>query len=318
MLKRIKNRTSKKPVLYTKIQYSVTFQAASSSEQTLTLGAIRFVADGGFDDYGTGYLYWAKIWFDDLGETNARKLAAWSHEVMRVEYCGTGRYRLAGGTSQSANASFIANALLTDRLRVMNSTATNVGGWDACQMRTFINARMPDALPTVWRTMLKQVKISASEGNKSSNILLSDDYFYIPAYVEMGGSGTPYISEGSAISWFTSDIRRAKFRGMFIPDDATYYTDASDPSLVSSNNVTSGDVWKQNGNGTCYIYATDEEVAYYGLTKSIEASIGGYWVSAYYWWERSPNVDVTTYFWYVNTNGSNSNYGANPSYGVCP
>lgn len=294
---------------------------STNSEQTLTLGAIRFVADGGFDDYGYGYLYWAKIWFDDLGETNARKLAAWSHEVMRVEYCGTGRYRLAGGTSQSANASFVANALLTDRLRVMNPTATNVGGWDACQMRTFINARMTDALPIVWRTMLKQVKIGASEGNKSSNILLSDDYFYIPAYVEMGGSGTPYISEGSAISWFTSDIRRAKFRGMFIPDDATYYTDASDPSLVSSNNITSGDVWKQNGNGSCYIYATDKEVAYYGLTKSVEASIGGYWVSASPWWERSPFVGYTNNFWNVDTNGSNNNHGANGangSYGVCP
>lgn len=292
---------------------------STSTEQTLTLGAIRFMADGGFDDYGSGYLYWAKVWFDDLGDSNALKLAAWSHEVMRVEYCGTGRYRLANGTSQSANASFIANALLTDRLRTMNPTATNTGGWDACKMRTFINNRMPNALPTAWRTMLKEVKISASEGNKSTNILVSNDFFYIPAYIEMGGSGTTYISEGSHISWFTSDIRRAKFRGMFIPDDATYYTDGSDPSLVSTNNVTSGDVWKQNGNSTCYIYATDEEVAYYGLSKSIEASIGGYWVSAYSWWERSPLVGNTIGFWYVYTNGSNNySYGANSSYGVCP
>ena len=293
---------------------------STNSEQTLTLGAIRFVADGGFDDYGKGYLYWAKIWFDDLGETNCRQLAAWSHETMRVEYCGTGRYRLSGGTSQRANASFVANTLLTDRLRVMNSTNTNVGGWDACQMRTlFINTRMPNALPTVWRTMLKQVQISASEGNKSNNILVSNDYFYIPAYVEMGGSGTAYINEGTAISWFNSDIRRAKFRGMIIPDDATYYTNSTDPSLVSSNNVLSGDVWKENGNGRCYIYATDEEIAYYGLSKTDgkATSIGGYWISACGWWERSPNVGNTINFWGVNTNGNNF-YNANSSYGVCP
>lgn len=183
---------------------------------------------------------------------------------------------------------------------------------------------MTDALPTVWRTMLKQVKIGASEGNKSSNILLSDDYFYIPAYVEMGSSGTPYINEGSAISWFTSNIRRAKFRGMFIPDDATYYTDASDPSLVSSNNITSGDVWQKNGgSNTCYIYATDKEVTYYGLTKSVEASIGGYWVSANDWWERSPIVNQTNYFWYVNTSGNYGGVnwgisGAGAAFGVCP
>lgn len=237
---------------------------------------------------------------------------------MRVEYYGTSRYRLSGGGSQSSNASFISNALLTDRFRQMNSSGTNVGGWDACQMRSFLNLRMPEAFPTVWKSMLKQVKISASEGNKSSTILNSNDYFYLPCLREMGGSSeSPYNSEGSHISWFTSDIRRAKFRGMVIPDDVTYYTDASDPSLVSSNNITSGDVWKQNG-GTVYIYATDEEVAYYGLSKSQAASIGGYWVSAYYWWGRSPNVGNTTYFWYVSPNGSNGTTGANNSYGVCP
>ncbi len=298
----------------------LTRNRSTNTEQTLALGAIRFIADGGYDDYGSGYIYWAKIWYDDLGDTNARALASWSHEVMRVEFCGSERYRLAGGTSQRSNASFISNTLLVDRLRQMNPTNTNVGGWDGCAMRTFINDRLPLALPTVWRSMLKKVKISATEGNQSQTILVSEDYFYLPCYAEMGGSGTPYTSEGDAISWFTSDIRRAKYRGLIVPPDATYYTDANDPTTISTYTVYSGDVWRKSNSGRCWVYATAEDIRRYGLstTDGVQCTDGAWWISAYGWWERSPYVGYTASFWYVNNNGTNYNYYANNSFGVCP
>lgn len=302
------------------------------TEQKLVLGGVYYEGDGGYGDKGSGYIYWAKVWYDDLGDTNARALAAWTHETLRFENCTTnigtnkGRYALAGNTSQRASMSFISNACLVDRLKVMNSGNTNVGGWDSSAMRTFMNARLPNALPTVWRSLLKKVKISATEGNKSTNVLVSEDWFYLPCLREMGGSNdSPYNAEGVIISWFTSDIRRAKFRGKIIPDDATYYTNSSDPSLDSNVTIKSGDVWKQNGNSNCYIYATDEEVRYYGLSKSVAANIGGYWVSACSYWERSPYVGTTHTFWNVSSLGANTTYGnyygyntASYSFGVCP
>lgn len=295
------------------------------TEQKLVLGGVYYEGDGGYGDKGSGYIYWAKVWYDDLGDTNARALAAWTHETLRFENCTTnigtnkGRYALAGNTSQRASMSFISNACLVDRLKVMNSSNTNVGGWDSSAMRTFMNARLPNALPTVWRSLLKKVKISATEGNKSTNVLVSEDWFYLPCLREMGGSNdSPYNAEGVIISWFTSDIRRAKFRGKIIPDDATYYTNSSDPSLDSNVTIKSGDVWEQNGNSPCYIYATDEEVRYYGLSKSVAANIGGYWVSACNYWERSPNVGNTYNFWDVGNGGYNYYNLANNSYGVCP
>ena len=295
------------------------------TEQKLVLGGVYYEGDGGYGDKGSGYIYWAKVWYDDLGDTNARALAAWTHETLRFENCTTnigtnkGRYALAGNTSQRASMSFISNACLVDRLKVMNSSNTNVGGWDSSAMRTFMNARLPNALPTVWRSLLKKVKISATEGNKSANVLVSEDWFYLPCLREMGGSNdSPYNAEGVIISWFTSDTRRAKFRGKIIPDDATYYTNSSDPSLDSNVTIKSGDVWKQNGNSTCYIYATDEEVRYYGLSKSVAANIGGYWVAAYGYWERSPYVGNTDGFWDVNNNGYANTITAYGSGGVCP
>lgn len=291
------------------------------SPQKLTIGAIRFVSDGGFDDYGRGYIYWAKIWYDDLGETNAKLLAAWTHDQLPYEYCGTERYRITG-SSQRTNASFIQNCEFGDRLRQMNSSNTNVGGWDTCLMRqNFFLNRFPNAYPQVWRSMIKKVKISATAGNKSTSVTVSDDYSYLAAYAEMfTTSDAAYVAEGSKISWFTTDIRRAKFRGIPIPEDVTYYTDSSDPSTVSGRTISVGDVWKQ-GTGTVYIYADTEAIRYYGLSTSgaVSASIGGYWIAAYSFWLRSPLVTSTTNFWFVNASGSIYNYtNANTSYAVVP
>ena len=38
---------------------------------------------------------------------------------------------------------------------------------------------------------------------------------------------------------------------------------------------------------------------------------------AYFWWTRSPIYDYTYYFCIVDSDGSNSNYYASASYGVC-
>ena len=292
---------------------------STNTNAKLSLGGVYFSGDGGYDDYGTGMIYWCKIWLDDLGDTSARKLAAWYHETLRMEFCGTGRYRLAGNTSQRANASFIANNLLADRGKGMNSTNTNVGGWDGAAMRAFCNNRLKAALPTVWQSMLKKVKISASAGNKSTEILVSEDYVYLPSTVEMNNSNDATLSaEGEYIDWFTSDIMRGKFRGRIIPDDAVRYTDGSDPQTITSYNVKVGDVWRKNNGGDCYIFVSKEEIDRFGLTVQGTATTLGGWVAASWWWLRSPNVYTTTSFWLVGSSGGLSNYYASNAYGVCP
>ena len=291
-------------------------------EQKLTLGAIRFMSDGGFDDYGSGYIYWAKIWYDDLGDANATELAQWPHIQIPFEYYGTERYRIAGG-SQKCSASFIANCELPDRTRTMNATNTNAGGWEDCQMRkNFIQKRFPAAFPQVLRSMIKKVKISATAGSQSTSIVVSEDFVYLAAVAEVSSqSNAAYVAEGSMISWYTSDARRAKFMGIPIPDDATYYTDASDPTLTSGRTFSIGDVWKKGNNNTCYIYADEATIRYYGLSKTgaVTASISGYyWISATNLWLRSPSVTYSTNFWFVSAYGNVGNSNAFNAYAVCP
>lgn len=300
----------------------LTRSRSTTSNAILSLGAIRFVMDGRHDEHGKGYLHWCKIWHEDLGDMNARQLASWCHETIRMEYSGTGRYRLSGGTSQKTNASFICNHLIGDRKMKMNASGTNVGGWDDCIMRTFLNGRIKAALPTVWQSMLKLTKINASAGNKLTEIVASDDYVFLPCMTEINGTSTePYATEGYHIPWFTSGDTRLKFLGHIIPDNASYYTNTeSDPSSYTSNNVKPGDVWKYGPDGVGHIYVTQDYLNKHNITPAYTAAIGGGWIEASDWWLRSPNVTSGSTFRTVNTIGHIGSYGSdadNPC-GICP
>ena len=202
----------------------------------------------------------------------------------------------------------------------MNSTNTNAGGWDESLMRDFCNGRLFDALPISWRSMIKTVKINATAGSQSSEITISEDKVYLISTTESGGNtGSPYNNEGSQISWFTSNANRIKFKGRIRTDESTVYTAGSDPSADSSNTVKAGDVWINTGNQSIgYMYVTQEEIDAYNLTPAYTAAIGGGWISATTWWERSPGVANSTGFWIVSSNGYVSNHSAYSVSGVCP
>lgn len=292
---------------------------ATNTNMPITLGAIRF-PDGGHDYYGKGIIHWCKVWYDDLGETNAYELASWYREPLRMEFCGAERYRLAGGSSSKAQMSFIANNLLTGRGYWMNSTAKNVGGWRDSLMRTFCNERLFKALPIQWRNIIKTVRISASAGDKSTEIYVTDGKIYLAANTEVGGYTTsPYGDEGSPISWFTSGKNRLKFRGRMVKDDVQFFSAASDPTADAANTVREGDIWINTGNDSIgYMYLTQAELDKYNLTPTFTASIGGGWIIASYWWERSPDASSSTAFVsvYPSSNAFYSN--ANDVNGVCP
>ncbi|MDO5546945.1 MAG: DUF6273 domain-containing protein [Eubacteriales bacterium] len=305
------------------VSFESTRTRSTETDATITLGAVKY-PDGGYDYYGSGVIYWCKLWYDDLGADNAKQLASWYHETLRMEYCGTERYRI-GTSSTKCNASFIANNELTDRLYRMNSQNVNEGGWNDSLMRTFVNERVYDALPTVWKAMIKTVRVPTSAGSQSSEIVYAYDNIYLESYTALfNNTSEPYVNESSYISWYTSDIRRAKYRGFIIPDDASYYTGADEPSTVSSNIVKVGDVWKESTTNVCHILITAEDFARLPWTTT-NGKHGTYtqdgkhvWISANNWWLRSPYVGSSAGFWFVGNGGYGSTNIASYAYGVCP
>lgn len=192
----------------------LTRNRSTSTEATVVLGGFKFLSNGTVDSVtlGKGQIHWAKVWFEDLGDTAARQLAAWPHETWRYEYCGDKRYRFAADSSKITGASFIPTRLLP-LTHSMNTTNTNVGGWNASNMRQFCNNRIYNAFPIQWKAIIKQVQIPATAGGTSSEIVYSKDYVYLPSYIEVYNTiEAPYKSEGNIISFFNSDADRIKTR----------------------------------------------------------------------------------------------------------
>ena len=190
----------------------LTRNRSTNTEATIVLGGFKFLSDGSIDSLtlGNGQIHWAKVWLDDIGDAAARKLAAWPHETWRYEYCGDKRYRFAADSSKITGASFIPTRLLSLG-HCMNTTNTNIGGWNDSAMRQFCNGRVYDAFPTEWRSIIKQVQIPSTAGNMSSDIVYSKDYVYLPSYVEVFNTiEDPYASEGKVITFFNTDADRIK------------------------------------------------------------------------------------------------------------
>lgn len=190
----------------------LTRNRSTNTEATIMLGGFKFLSNGAIDTVtlGKGKIHWAKVWLDDIGDLAARSLAAWPHETWRYEYCGDKRYRFAADSSKITGASFIPTRLLSLG-HGMNATNTNIGGWNASAMREFCNGRVYNAFPIEWKSIIKQVQIPASAGNRISDIVYSKDYVYLPSYAEVfATSEDPYVSEGKIITFFNIDADRIK------------------------------------------------------------------------------------------------------------
>ena len=215
-----------------------------------------------------------------------------------MEYCGTQRYKLSS-TRKGCNASFIANNLLMNRGYYMNSSNTNAGSWNASKMREFVNNRVYEAMPTVWKSIIETVRISTTAGSGSQEIIYADDKIYIEGATAI--TGLTYASasnESKLIPWFTSYDRRVK-SSCFVSDDANYYTCSSEPSTISTNIVKVGDVWIPSSSkwDARYILITAEDFKK-GNFGSPSGNHGKYtqdgnfvWVSTYYFWVRTPQHD---------------------------
>ena len=294
--------------------------------------------------YGKGHIYWCKVWYDDLGETNAKQIASWYRETLRMEFYGKNVYDTVANSKIKTNASFICNQLLEGREYPMylNSVSTpNIPRWDESDMRKFLNGKFYESIPIVWKTMIQKAKIKSVYGARSDwseNICTSEDYIYLPAYTEVytyisntaTNTGTytnsyPYIDEKSTelqtITWFNNNNDRIKFKGYKIKEDARFYTSDSDPTGDSFNDVKEGDVWVRNASYS-YIYVSKENAEKYNIEGSSNINAynkEGVWVYGDYWYLRSfsvanKNYIHEVYLWgYV---GSSSGYTTSEA--ICP
>lgn len=287
----------------------VTRARETSTDNTLVLGARKNQANNSsYIDYLKGIIYWCKIWYDDIGDANARQLAAWPHELLRMNFIDKGRYELADNSGNTTSMSFIANNLLAERsaryaMHEGNGNAASLPNtkraYPYCLIRQFLNTRLWNAMPIVWRSLIKQVKLPCAAPGNEQNLIYCNDNLYLPAAVEIHRNGVSdhmLADEGKSISFFyTTPQDRPSFRIKHpVPDveNAVMYTDSDDPKWnhevhdsdwwATSYSSTAG--WTQAGK-----YKTDEWRMEHPVYAEVytTAHDGGIWVGNSTYWTRS-------------------------------
>ena len=170
--------------------------------------------DGSYEQHATGIIYWSKLWYADLGNDACAKIAYWPHEEINFEACceTTGalkRYYLSDNSGYRSSITFIASNVLSQKV-IMDNSSVNTGGWAKYSLNGYLNNRVYNAFPDQWKQLMKLVKVKSSIGDKSLDISSSDCYIFIPSISELDATVNvePYVSEGTAISHFTSNNSR--------------------------------------------------------------------------------------------------------------
>ena len=72
--------------------------------------------------------------------------------------------------------------------RVMNSTATNVGGWPATEMRTYLNGTFYNSLPSDLQAVIKSTRVISGHGSNDSTNFTTTDKLYLLSSEEVYGT----------------------------------------------------------------------------------------------------------------------------------
>ena len=97
-----------------------------------------------------------------------------------------------GETSETACGFVVEFADIISE-HAMNSTDTNVGGWPASEMRTYVNGTVYDALPSELQNVIATTTVVSGHGSTSGETnFTSSDKLYLLSTKEVWNGGTGY------------------------------------------------------------------------------------------------------------------------------
>ena len=150
----------------------------------------------------------------------------------------------------------------------MNSPSTNVGGWPASAMRTYVNGTIYNALPSDLQNVIATTTVVSSHGSTSgeTNFTSSDKLYLLSTKEVWGKDGT-----SNAINGVNGDTAEAETRQLDYYKNNGVTTDNDDGAIKQYNGINNTYWWLRSADsaGTysfflVYIYgAWNTNYAYY-------------------------------------------------------
>lgn len=233
-------------------------------EDTLVFGCAKSnnALSSPYTKYGKGTVHWAKLWYDDLGDAVCKELATYIHEKVSMRLCGFARYYISG-TKKFPVLSFMASKSLYTK-RIMNATATNIGGWAESDLNNWLNTRFYNGIPLNIRQLIKQVDVKSTIGEKSAEYSTSSCYIYIPAFADLSSNSSE--ASGASYSILSGEIEPGKTITYISGASDRIITDHSDEAVQYStrspgypgmtNSISNQYFYRVNANGSIGITGT--------------------------------------------------------------
>lgn len=99
-------------------------------------------------------------------------------------------YRIAAINHDQAHQLIFEPRYCLETSRQMNPTNTNVGGWNSCTMREWLNGVFYQSLPDELKAIITERTFKTSIGNASSALQASTDKIWLPREWEVFGTRT--------------------------------------------------------------------------------------------------------------------------------
>ncbi len=144
--------------------------------------------------------------FYKVGDTKEIELKGLGTFQVRVANNSTPEECKDASFSESACGFVIEFEHIVTR-RKMNSTATNVGGWPASEMRGYLNGEFLNMLPDVVKNNLKDTRVITGHGSKETSNSTSVDKIYLLSPKEVfGNADTMNATEYDSASQYTRQL----------------------------------------------------------------------------------------------------------------
>ena len=216
------------------VQENVLFDTDTfaSMDNKLCFGA-TLTSDGSHNNFAAGTIHYAKLWLDDIGVDECKKICSWTYEKQEFEYVGKGLH-FYENSDINCQATFVAKNLL-DEIIEFNKFGQNeitLQGYGSSQLRQWLQKKPFLGASLLWQQVISKVQVPTLLGyndmNESSfgelyaeNGEAPSDYFYIPCAADLDssfltGSNTVYKNEstsGESYPIFAQNSDRIKTLG---------------------------------------------------------------------------------------------------------
>ena len=211
--------------------------------------------------------------------------------TLRVANTSTPNECSTSGFSQTA-CGFVLEFADIITTHKMNDTNTNVGGWPATSMRTFVNNDIYNAIPSeIKNAIIDTIVVSGHGSTSGEENFTSIDKLYLLSTAEVWANA---VSSSNSINEKSKILPLASSEPSSGPAEIEFDT---------ARNVTRQLDYYKNLEITTSNYI--------GTIKNNETG-------AYSWWLRTANSNYDTSFYIVRYNGNFYNNGASKTLGLAP